>query len=232
MDIRKTAVVAAAGATTFFAMSKVFSTKEKKKESKSAHTFPVVVRCLIAEMLHKTGLLIVRDPRVSEEENDRFINNMEAYYGLETAEKMENVRKQYHYQTDALTPQQIGATPEGIEQARNHCARAKGLSEDDRPVTVCPPGKDPKWRYFWRIGERPQQTEFKQLNVSNVVPKKIPDFTERMDRWGNLMMNTVRTVSQMAAEGKNPHTTLCMLKEVRHRFRIRARHLHKAYGQG
>mmetsp|Transcript_32537 Transcript_32537/g.52426 ORF Transcript_32537/g.52426 Transcript_32537/m.52426 type:complete len:378 (-) Transcript_32537:81-1214(-) len=207
MDIRKTAVVAAAGATTFFAMSKVFSTKEKKKESKSAPTFPVVdlenflkdpksakEECrLIAEMLHKTGLLIVRDPRVSEEENDRFINNMEAYYGLETAEKMENVRKQYHYQ--------IGATPEGIEQARNHCARAKGLSEDDRPVTLCPPGKDPKWRYFWRIGERPQQTEFKQLNVSNVVPKKIPDFTERMDRWGNLMMNTVRTVSQMAAEG-------------------------------
>mmetsp|Transcript_414 Transcript_414/g.686 ORF Transcript_414/g.686 Transcript_414/m.686 type:complete len:359 (-) Transcript_414:282-1358(-) len=158
----------------------------------------------IASMLHRTGIVIVRDPRVDASENDKFIDNMEKYYELEEKEKMKDVHPEYFYQ--------IGATPEGIEKARNHCARAKTMGDEDAPVTECPPGKDPKWRYFWRIGPRPEQTEFKQLNVSNVIPKKIEGFETRMETWGNLIMSTVRTVSEMAAEGfgleRNSFTSL------------------------
>lgn len=34
----------------------------------------------LAEALHKFGVVIVRDPRVSESENDAFLDQMEAYY--------------------------------------------------------------------------------------------------------------------------------------------------------
>mmetsp|Transcript_24759 Transcript_24759/g.46249 ORF Transcript_24759/g.46249 Transcript_24759/m.46249 type:complete len:385 (-) Transcript_24759:130-1284(-) len=199
-----------AGAIGTLAYSKLCtSTGTKKAEGKKADEYKFEVVDLkafldnpekaisdckqVAEMLHKTGLLIVRDPRVDSSENDKFIDNMEKYYELDLQEKMKDVRQQYSYQ--------IGATPEGVEQARNHCSRAAKLKGDDAPVTVCPPGKDPKWRYFWRIGPRPKETEFKQLNVGNVIPKAIPDFETRMDTWGNLMMTTVRTVAQMAAVG-------------------------------
>eukprot|EP00466_Bigelowiella_natans_P017542 jgi/Bigna1/136381/aug1.33_g11089 len=148
---------------------------------------------LVAKMFHETGLLIVKDPRVSMEHNDTFIDNMEKFYELDLKAKMETVHPEYHYQ--------IGATPEGVEQARNHCERAKGMADEDRPVTECPPGKDPKWRYFWRIGKRPEKTDFKQLNVSNVIPKQIPGWEKCMDTWGSLIMQTVRTVTQMAAGG-------------------------------
>lgn len=147
----------------------------------------------VADMLHRTGLLIVRDPRVSMKNNDAFIDNMERYFGQGWDKKLKDVRKQYSYQ--------IGATPEGVEQARNHCARAKSLPESERPVTECPPGKDPKWRYFWRIGDRPSETKFGSLNEPNVVPAGVPGFEKSMEKWGNLIMGTVRTVSQMAAEG-------------------------------
>ena len=33
-----------------------------------------------------------------------------------------------------------------------------------------PTGPDPKWRYFWRIGERPANTEFAELNAEPVIP--------------------------------------------------------------
>lgn len=148
---------------------------------------------LVAKCFHETGLLVVRDPRVDMKDNDAFIDNMEKYYELEEKIKMKDVRKQYHYQ--------IGATPEGIEKARDHCSRAKALKGDDAPVTICPPGKDPKWRYFWRIGPRPKETAFKQLNIGNVIPEAIPGFEKCMETWGTLIIETVRTASQMAALG-------------------------------
>ena len=33
-----------------------------------------------------------------------------------------------------------------------------------------PQGPDPKWRYMWRIGKRPAETQFQELNAEPVVP--------------------------------------------------------------
>ena len=33
-----------------------------------------------------------------------------------------------------------------------------------------PKGPDPKWRYMWRIGKRPAETQFQELNAEPVVP--------------------------------------------------------------
>lgn len=36
-----------------------------------------------------------------------------------------------------------------------------------------PTGADPKWRFFWRVGERPlpENTRYPELNAEPVVPK-------------------------------------------------------------
>ncbi len=34
-----------------------------------------------------------------------------------------------------------------------------------------PTGADPKWRFFWRLGPRPSQTHFAELNAEPVIPQ-------------------------------------------------------------
>ncbi len=51
---------------------------------------------------------------------------------------------------------QVGATPSFIELPRNHCDRMKAYKDADAPLSLCPPELDPKWRFFWRIGDRPE----------------------------------------------------------------------------
>lgn len=145
----------------------------------------------IAEQLHKYGILIVKDPRVSEADNDKFINMLEKYFEQPRAVKMPDSRPQVHYQ--------VGVTPDLVEKARDHCALAKSLP--DRPMTECPPGADPKWRFFWRMGEQPKATKFPSLNASQVIPSAFPEWPDTMNMWGSKMLSAVHTVAEMAALG-------------------------------
>lgn len=43
------------------------------------------------------------------------------------------------------------------------------LAPEHKPTL--PLGPDLKWRYFWRIGQRPKETKFQELNVPPVIPK-------------------------------------------------------------
>jgi isopenicillin N synthase-like dioxygenase len=147
----------------------------------------------IAHCLTKYGCLVIRDPRVTMEDNDTFIDQMEKYYEQPKNVKLADIRPDVFYQ--------VGATPDGVEQARDHCQRVKSLSEADRPLTVCPPEADPKWRFFWRMGEKPPKTEFESLNMPQVIPKSFPNWSKVMDRWGGLVLDSVLTVAEMAAVG-------------------------------
>lgn len=62
-----------------------------------------------------------------------------------------DARPEYHYQT--------GVTPEKIERARNHYERVKDLPEENQPKSQFPPTYDAKWRYMWKIGERPESAK-------------------------------------------------------------------------
>jgi len=64
-----------------------------------------------AEGLHKYGLLVVRDPRASESDNDLFLDMIENYFEQPEERKMVDVRKELYYQ--------VGATPSGVELPRN-----------------------------------------------------------------------------------------------------------------
>jgi hypothetical protein len=38
---------------------------------------------------------------------------------------------------------QVGATPDGVENARNHCKVMEAYPAGDKPLTKCPPGNIP-----------------------------------------------------------------------------------------
>ena len=109
----------------------------------------------VAECFHKFGILFIRDPRVDHKDNDNYIDLMEDYFEktgelFYTGEKVDDIKAEFHYQ--------VGATPENVEMAREH---TKMLSELDLPTEDMPgspsePVFDAKWRFMWKIGERPE----------------------------------------------------------------------------
>jgi hypothetical protein len=107
----------------------------------------------VAHSLHNFGILIFRDPRAKEQENEDYIDLMEDYFQSVSdrfykGEKLSDAKPEYHYQT--------GVTPEKIERARDHHEKVKDLPHEDKPLSPFPPTMDMKWRYMWKIGKRPE----------------------------------------------------------------------------
>lgn len=119
----------------------------------------------VAQALHQFGLVIIKDPRVSEADNDRFINLMERYF--EGSDGIRDARPEHHFQ--------VGVTPAFTEKPRDHCFRLGAYGPDDKPLSPCPPELDPKWRFFWRTGPMPKQTEFSSHNMDAVIPPEFPE---------------------------------------------------------
>ncbi|KAJ6648473.1 hypothetical protein Bhyg_03703, partial [Pseudolycoriella hygida] len=145
----------------------------------------------VVESLHQHGILIVKDVRASEEDNATFLNMMERYF------------EQSDFKTDARPDLnfQVGVTPELKERPRNHCERIANLEANHQPVTLCPPELDKKSRFYWRIGERPENTKFKELNAEPVIPKGFPEWSNVMNTWGYKMLATLHEIASMVAEG-------------------------------
>lgn len=147
----------------------------------------------VAYALHHFGLVVLKDPRVSEDDNNRFINMMEKYF--ETSDGLRDARPEYSYQ--------VGVTKDSIERPRNHCHLMGAYGPDNKPLSPCPPELDPKWRFFWRTGPRPEHTEFPSVNMDAVIPSDFPEWKEVMDMWGGQMTSALFTLAEMAAEGFN-----------------------------
>jgi len=150
----------------------------------------------VAACLRETGALVIRDPRCTTQDNDRFLDMMERYFGQAADLKRKQERPDLHYQ--------VGVTPEGVEVPicsvdKKMQEVMRKMPEDVRPVV--PTGPDRKWRYMWRIGPRPQKTQFQELNSEPVVPEGFPEWVEIMNGWGNKMISAVEIVAEMAAIG-------------------------------
>jgi len=76
-----------------------------------------------AETLKKTSCLIVKDPRVTEQDNQIFLDMMERYYDQSLEDKMKDVHPELSYQ--------LGATPEFVEVPRDHLDRIKSLDKNN-----------------------------------------------------------------------------------------------------
>ena len=149
-----------------------------------------------AASLEATGIVLLRDARVADADQAAFLDMMEDYFAQPEPVKLADVRKEVFYQ--------VGATPSNVEvpicKADDECVAAIAeLPERDRPRPIT--GADPKWRFFWRIGERPAEGGFEDLNAKPVCPAHFPQWAETMDRWGGLMLAAVTTCAEMAAVG-------------------------------
>jgi isopenicillin N synthase-like dioxygenase len=134
----------------------------------------------IAHLLHEFGILIVKDPRVDDQLNTNFLDMMEQYYEQPVEVRQLDARPEVHYQ--------VGVTPEEIERARNHCSRIKGLNSSEAPLTECPPEKDHKSRFFWRIGPPPADNAHRDLNMPPVLPANFPHWADTMNGWGEKIL--------------------------------------------
>lgn len=73
-------------------------------------------------------------------------------------------------------------------------------NESRKPII--PNGPDPKWRYMWRIGPRPSNTQFGELNAEQVRPGTgFPEWDEVMNSFGKKMIDALDTVSRALAVG-------------------------------
>eukprot|EP00879_Flechtneria_rotunda_P021970 GHRR01023170.1.p1 GENE.GHRR01023170.1~~GHRR01023170.1.p1 ORF type:complete len:229 (+),score=50.13 GHRR01023170.1:213-899(+) len=122
----------------------------------------------LADCLARTGCLVVRDPHVAAADNDTFLDLLETYFSRSDEEKQAEARPELSYQ--------VGVTPAGVEVPRCLCEAESSSSvqqqhlEPDQQPTL-PTGADVKWRYMWRVGLRPQHTQYAELNAEPVVPQ-------------------------------------------------------------
>ena len=66
----------------------------------------------VAHALHNYGICIVRDPRVEDKHNNRFLDMMEKYF--EGSDGVRDARPEFHYQ--------VGVTPEGVGKRLMKCS--------------------------------------------------------------------------------------------------------------
>jgi hypothetical protein len=77
---------------------------------------------------------------------DYFEKTGELFY---SGEKVNDIKPEWHYQ--------VGATPENIEMARDHAEKITTvLTTENLPTSPMVPVLDAKWRFMWKIGERPK----------------------------------------------------------------------------
>jgi isopenicillin N synthase-like dioxygenase len=151
-----------------------------------------------AEILHTYGALTVKDPNVSQNDNDVFLDLLESYFNRPYDQIVKDARPEIFYQ--------LGVTPEGVELPR--CTSdpkckdiVENLHPDHRPLF--PKGPDAKWRFFHRIGGRPEQTNFPSLNLPPVQPEGFENWVPVLDMWGNKLLASAFILAEMVAIGLN-----------------------------
>jgi len=145
----------------------------------------------VKEILAATSCLIIRDPRVPEDKNQKFLDMVERYFEQPQEIVKKDIYPQYSFQ--------VGTTPELQEIPRDHSTVISKLTENNKPVK--PVGADAKWRFFWRMGKIPPQTKFPEQALDPVLPVNFSEWSDTMNGWGSAMLDAINTVSVMLAIG-------------------------------
>ncbi|KAF9459820.1 hypothetical protein BDZ94DRAFT_1198950 [Collybia nuda] len=168
------------------------------------HDSPEVIReCKkAADALVTYGALILRDSRVSEDDNSTFLDLLEDYFSQPLEELKKDERPELSYQ--------VGVTLENTEKPKcavdEPCLRIiERLDPAERPLDISAHSPDPKCRFFWKMIEKPPyQTQFPSLNAANIIPQA-GSLKERwsptMEQWGKSMKNAVASLAEMIAVG-------------------------------
>ncbi|KAK3934270.1 hypothetical protein QBC46DRAFT_400326 [Diplogelasinospora grovesii] len=155
-----------------------------------------------ADALIAYGALVLHDSRVSEHDNNVFLDLLEDYFAQPEEDLKKDERPELSYQ--------IGVTLENTEKPKcavdEPCLRViERLDPSERPLDITAHSPDPKCRFFWRMVEPPPyETQFPGLNADNITPEA-PHIKARwapvMNQWGRSMKNAVEGLTEMAAIG-------------------------------
>uniref|UniRef100_A0A7S0TA44 Isopenicillin N synthase-like Fe(2+) 2OG dioxygenase domain-containing protein n=1 Tax=Erythrolobus madagascarensis TaxID=708628 RepID=A0A7S0TA44_9RHOD len=146
----------------------------------------------IARAFEEYGAVVVRDERVSEQENDAFVRLLQRYFVQPREIKMQDVRREISYQR--------GTTPDHVERARDHADTAKRLGQQHQP-TQARSRADPKWRVMWSLADASSATTASST-TQNVVPLAFEkDWVETMNGWGKKLLTTLNNVCSLLAIG-------------------------------
>ncbi|TFK30911.1 Clavaminate synthase-like protein [Coprinopsis marcescibilis] len=164
---------------------------------------PVLDECKkAADALITYGALVLRDSRVSEQDNTNFLDLIEDYFAQPEADLKKDERPELSYQ--------VGVTLENTEKPKcavdEPCLRViERLAPSERPLDIKGHHPDPKCRFFWKMSEKPPyETQFPGLNAPNVVPEASSlkeRWTPAMETWGGSMKNAVADLTEMVAIG-------------------------------
>ncbi|KAL7784572.1 hypothetical protein V8C37DRAFT_395698 [Trichoderma ceciliae] len=155
-----------------------------------------------ASALITYGALLLHDSRVSEADNDTFLDLLEDYFAQPEDDLRRDERPDLSYQ--------IGVTLENTEKPK--CAVdepcldvIQRLDPSQRPLDISAHSPDPKCRFFWRMVELPPyETLFPGLNAENITPDAVhikDRWAPTMNQWGSSMKNAVSKLSEMTALG-------------------------------
>ena len=134
-----------------------------------------------ADALITYGALLLKDQRVSENDNANFLDLQEDYFAQPISDLKKDERPEFSYQ--------VGVTLENTEKPKcavdEPCLRIiERLSPSERPLDITAHQPDPKCRFFWKMSEKPPyETNYPGLNAPNVVP----DDEELKARWAPVM---------------------------------------------
>jgi isopenicillin N synthase-like dioxygenase len=150
----------------------------------------------VVDILKRAGAFAVRDPRVTEEDNNKFLDLLESYFEQPEEVKLKDARPDIHYQ--------LGVTPNGVELPK--CASDPScqdmINKMPEEHRAHPPTQaDNKWRFFHRVGPRPTETKFGELNAPAVIPAAFPNWAAVMDNWGSKLLSAGFTIAEMIAVG-------------------------------
>ncbi|KAF9502359.1 Clavaminate synthase-like protein [Pleurotus eryngii] len=155
-----------------------------------------------AEALVVYGAVILHDSRVTEDDNQEFLDLLEDYFAQPQEALKKDERPELSYQ--------VGVTLENTEKPKcavdEPCLRIiEKLDPAERPLDISAHSPDPKCRFFWKMSEKPPyETQYPGLNAPNVVPE-VEDlkarWTPTMEKWGKSMKNAVENLAEMTAIG-------------------------------
>jgi len=153
-----------------------------------------------ADALVWYGALVVKDSRVTEADNEQFLDLMEDYFAQPQEELKRDERREHGYQ--------VGVTLENTEKPKcasdGSCLKViERLAPSERPLDILGHNADPKCRFFWKMQTPPPyETKFPSLNMPNVVPRHFVDtWQARLETWGEAMKQAVEGVARMTAVG-------------------------------
>lgn len=130
--------------------------------------------------LKRYSAVLVRDPRVSQKDNARYLDLLERYFAQSPKALKEDERPDLDFQR--------GVSPPFSERPNVHHIRAFAERMPARHRPHVPPEGwrgDARYRFFRGLGRRPEQTEFATLNSDEVIPKAFQEeWCSAMDSWG------------------------------------------------